>query len=113
MGYRDGTYDAPVERFELAATTGPPRRASAGTRVLGSRRLYDRRCVSVECRNPDRSWVVAAGSRDGQVARQARAAGLSVSNVTQVALRRELGARNTSEWLSRLARLPTLKVAHE
>ena len=38
---------------------------------------------------------------------------MSVSNITQAALRRELGARNTSEWLSRLARLPGLKVSHE
>jgi len=47
------------------------------------------------------------------LARQARAAGLSVSNITQAALRRELAARNSSEWLSRLARLPGLKVFHE
>jgi post-segregation antitoxin (ccd killing protein) len=47
------------------------------------------------------------------LARQARAAGMSVSNVTQVALRRELGARNTAEWLSRLGRLPAVKVTHE
>jgi len=47
------------------------------------------------------------------LARQARAAGMSVSNITQAALRRELGARNASEWLSRLARLPGLKVSHE
>jgi post-segregation antitoxin (ccd killing protein) len=47
------------------------------------------------------------------LARQARAAGVSVSNVTQIALRRELGARNTSEWLSRLSRLPAVKVTHK
>lgn len=47
------------------------------------------------------------------LARQARAAGMSVSNVTQAALRRELGARNTAEWLRRLARLPAAKVTHE
>lgn len=47
------------------------------------------------------------------LARQARAAGLSVSNVTQTALRRELSARNTAEWLGRLDHLPAAKVAHE
>jgi post-segregation antitoxin (ccd killing protein) len=47
------------------------------------------------------------------LARLARAAGMSVSNVTQAALRRELGARNTAEWLSRLGRLPAARVTHE
>jgi post-segregation antitoxin (ccd killing protein) len=47
------------------------------------------------------------------LARQARAAGMSVSSVTQAALRRELGARDTAEWLSRLSRLPAVKVTHE
>jgi post-segregation antitoxin (ccd killing protein) len=47
------------------------------------------------------------------LARQARAAGMSVSGVTQAALRRELGARDTAEWLSRLGRLPAVKVTHE
>ncbi len=48
-----------------------------------------------------------------ELARQARAAGMSVSSITQAALRRELGARNTAEWLSRLARLPAIKLTHE
>ncbi len=47
------------------------------------------------------------------LARQARAAGMSVSNVTQAALRRELRGRNTAEWLSRLGRLPAARVTHE
>lgn len=47
------------------------------------------------------------------LARQARDAGMSVSNVTQAALRRELGARNTAEWLNRLGRLRAVKVTHE
>jgi post-segregation antitoxin (ccd killing protein) len=47
------------------------------------------------------------------LARQARAAGVSVSNITQAALRRELSARLTAEWLSRLDRLPAVRVTHE
>jgi post-segregation antitoxin (ccd killing protein) len=47
------------------------------------------------------------------LARQARAAGMSISKVTQAALRRELGTRNTAEWLARLGRLPAAKVTHE
>ncbi len=47
------------------------------------------------------------------LARQARAARISVSTVTQAALRRELSARNTAEWLSRVRRLPAVKVTHE
>ncbi len=46
------------------------------------------------------------------LARLARAAGMSVSIVTQ-APRRELGARNTAEWLSRLGRLPAAGVTQE
>jgi post-segregation antitoxin (ccd killing protein) len=78
--------------FDVAAAAG--RRVSVGS-------VYTMRMARVNVYLPD------------DLARQARAAGMSVSNVTQVALRRELGARNTSEWLSRLARLPALKVAHE
>ncbi len=78
----------------------PPRLGLlAGPVSVGS--VYTMRMARVNVYLPD------------DLARQARAAGMSVSNVTQVALRRELGARNTSEWLSRLARLPALKVAHE
>ena len=47
------------------------------------------------------------------LARQARAAGMSVSNLTQAALRRELAARGSAEWLKRLGRLPAGKVTHE
>ena len=47
------------------------------------------------------------------LARQARAAGMSVSNLTQAALRRELAARGSAEWLKHLGRLPAGKVTHE
>jgi post-segregation antitoxin (ccd killing protein) len=47
------------------------------------------------------------------LARQARAAGMSVSNLTQAALRRELAARGSAEWLKRLGRLHACKVTHE
>ena len=47
------------------------------------------------------------------LARKARAARLSVSNITQAALRRELGAHSTSEWLTRIGRLPATRVTHE
>ena len=47
------------------------------------------------------------------LARQARAARMSVSNLTQAALRRELAARGGAEWLKRVGRLPARKVTHE
>ena len=47
------------------------------------------------------------------LARQARAAGMSVSNLTQAALRRELAARGSTDWLKRVGSLPAGTVTHE
>ena len=48
-----------------------------------------------------------------ELAEEARAADVNVSNVTQEALRRELSKRHTSEWLDRVKRLPRTSVTHE
>lgn len=42
----------------------------------------------------------------------ARDAGLNVSQVTQVALHRELGRRATSAWLAEVRGLPPSKIRH-
>lgn len=47
------------------------------------------------------------------LAEEARAAGLNVSNIAQEALRRELTARHTSAWLERVRRLPPSAVTHD
>jgi len=47
------------------------------------------------------------------LAEEARAAGLNVSNITQDALRRQLAARRTSAWVARISKLPPTGVAHE
>lgn len=47
------------------------------------------------------------------LAEEARAAGLNVSNITQDALRCQLAARRTSAWVARITELPPTGVAHE
>lgn len=47
------------------------------------------------------------------LAERARAAGVNVSSLTQSALRRELAARNTDDWLKRLRRMPRVAVTHD
>jgi post-segregation antitoxin (ccd killing protein) len=48
-----------------------------------------------------------------ELAEQAKAAGLNVSSVVQVALRRELAARRTTGWLESVRSLPASGVNHE
>ena len=48
-----------------------------------------------------------------ELAEEARAAGLNVSNITQDALRRELAARRTSEWVARVSKLAPTGVTHD
>jgi post-segregation antitoxin (ccd killing protein) len=48
-----------------------------------------------------------------ELAERARAAGLSISAVTQDALRTALAASDTDRWLDRLERLPRHDVPHE
>jgi post-segregation antitoxin (ccd killing protein) len=48
-----------------------------------------------------------------ELAERARAAGLSISAVTQEALRGALAATDTDRWLDRLDRLPQHDVAHD
>lgn len=48
-----------------------------------------------------------------ELAEEARAAGLNVSNITQEALRRELTGRRTSAWLGKVSRLPRSGVTHD
>jgi post-segregation antitoxin (ccd killing protein) len=47
------------------------------------------------------------------LAEEARAAGLNVSNITQDALRRELAGKRTSAWVARVSELPPTGVTHE
>ena len=47
------------------------------------------------------------------LAEEARAAGLNVSNITQEALRRELAGRRTTAWLTRVRQLPASDVTHD
>jgi post-segregation antitoxin (ccd killing protein) len=47
------------------------------------------------------------------LAREARQAGVNISAITQAALRRELAARKTSEWLRRHKRLGRLDISHD
>jgi hypothetical protein len=47
------------------------------------------------------------------LAERAKAAGVSISAVTQDALRSVLAASDTDRWLDRLGRLPTHEVSHE
>jgi len=46
------------------------------------------------------------------LAEKARAAGVNVSNVTQQALRQELGRRTTDDWVDRINRLSPASVTH-
>ena len=48
-----------------------------------------------------------------ELARQARAAGLNISGVTQEALQRALTGSDTDRWLDRLEALPRTEIAHE
>lgn len=48
-----------------------------------------------------------------ELAEEARAAGLNVSNITQDALRRELTTRRTSAWVARVSKLAPTGVTHE
>lgn len=48
-----------------------------------------------------------------ELAEEARAAGLNVSNVAQDALRRQLAGRQTSAWLERVRGLEPTGVTHE
>jgi len=47
------------------------------------------------------------------LARQARAAGVNISGVTQEALRRALTGSETDRWLDQLGSRPRVEVAHE
>jgi post-segregation antitoxin (ccd killing protein) len=47
------------------------------------------------------------------LAAEARAAGLNVSNIAQEALRRELGGRRTTEWLKRIRAERPTGISHE
>jgi post-segregation antitoxin (ccd killing protein) len=47
------------------------------------------------------------------LAREARAAGLNISKVTQEALRSALASRRVAAWLDGIARLPPTGVTHE
>lgn len=47
------------------------------------------------------------------LAEEAKAAGLNVSGITQVALRAELEKRRVSDWLDEILRLPPTGVTHE
>jgi post-segregation antitoxin (ccd killing protein) len=46
------------------------------------------------------------------LASEAKAAGLNISNVTQQALRSALAARSTDGWLDGLASMPSTRVDH-
>jgi post-segregation antitoxin (ccd killing protein) len=46
------------------------------------------------------------------LAREARAAGLNISRVTQAALSETLEHNETDRWLDRLAHLPRAQIAH-
>jgi len=48
-----------------------------------------------------------------ELAREARAAGLSISRIAQEALSSTLASNQTDAWLDRLERLPRADVAHE
>jgi post-segregation antitoxin (ccd killing protein) len=48
-----------------------------------------------------------------ELADQARAARLNVSNVAQEALRRELAGLETSAWVAGVLALPALEVSHD
>gem|GEM_PF-699113 len=48
-----------------------------------------------------------------ELAQEAKAAGLNISRVAQEALRAELAARRTAEWLDGIAALPPTGVTHE
>lgn len=48
-----------------------------------------------------------------ELAERARAAGLSVSAVTQDALRSALAVADTDQWLDRLEQMPRVAVAHD
>ena len=47
------------------------------------------------------------------LAKRARAAGVSISALTQDALRSALAASDTDRWLDRLERLPSHEVSHD
>jgi post-segregation antitoxin (ccd killing protein) len=47
------------------------------------------------------------------LADEARAAGLNVSQLTQEALRRALAAHQASAWLDRVRRLPSADIGHD
>lgn len=47
------------------------------------------------------------------LAKRVKVAGINVSSVTQQALRRALGERETDEWLDQLAGLPATGASHE
>lgn len=47
------------------------------------------------------------------LAERARSAGISVSTVTQDALRAALAARETDRWIDGLERIPAHEVSHE
>jgi post-segregation antitoxin (ccd killing protein) len=48
-----------------------------------------------------------------ELVEEVRSAGLNVSNVTQRALRRELGRHRSEDWLDRVRALPRTTVSHE
>ncbi len=48
-----------------------------------------------------------------ELAAEARAAGLNVSRLAQVALRLELVQRQGDDWLRRVRRMPSTSVTHE
>jgi post-segregation antitoxin (ccd killing protein) len=48
-----------------------------------------------------------------ELAREARAAGLNVSRITQQALADTLAQQETDRWLDRLEHLPSAVIAHE
>jgi post-segregation antitoxin (ccd killing protein) len=47
------------------------------------------------------------------LAERARSAGISISTITQEALRAALSASDTDRWLDRLEQLPSREVSHE